>query len=180
MTAQWEAGEAGPLENVLVKSLTSWREQVPRVRFDVESTRLQIVQLSGTGGGNVLDGNPGFQRQISEELQLNAEAIDGQLEFVSGAFGFWEDGTDARTTWVLPPQPGTPGLNQITNAQVDISNWTWALYGQATYDLTDWASLTAGIRYTQDKKGLNFTQTDPRDGASPTRRASRAAASTAS
>jgi len=164
MTAQWDVGDAGWIDDVLVKSLTSWREQVPRVRFDVDSTQTLVVQISGTGGGNVLDGTPGFQRQISEEVQLNATGLDGQIEFVTGAFGFWETATDARTTWVLPPQPGTPGLNQITNGATDISNWTWALYGQATWDVTDWASLTAGLRYTQDKKGLTFVQTDPRDG----------------
>ena len=40
-------------------------------------------------------------------------------------------------------------------------NWTWAPYTQITADVTDWLSLTGGVRYTQDHKGLTIVQTNP-------------------
>jgi iron complex outermembrane receptor protein len=40
-----------------------------------------------------------------------------------------------------------------TESDVSIDNWTWALFGQTTADVTEWLSLTAGLRYSEDKKG---------------------------
>jgi iron complex outermembrane receptor protein len=159
LVASWDVGEVPWLGDISVKSLSSWRQQRPRTRFDVDQTSFQIIQLS-TVGGSILDGSPGFQRQFMEEGQLNGSTLDGRLNYVAGAFGFWEDGDGGdRTTWVLPPGQGNPlFLNQLFFGRTTIDNWTWALYGQATYDILDWLSLTGGIRYTQDKKGLTFEQ----------------------
>lgn len=166
MTAAWDVGEVPVFGDISVKSLTSWREQKPRVRFDVDQTRYDIVQLS-SAGGSIQDGDPGFQRQIMQEGQLNGSTLDGSLNYVGGVFGFWETGFDNRANWVLPPgQPGNPpALDRLTDAPTNIDNWTWAIYGQATYDVLDWMSLTGGLRYTQDKKGLQFMQIDPRTDA---------------
>lgn len=163
MTAAWDVGEVPIFGDISVKSLTSWREQKPRIRFDVDQTRFNVVQLS-SAGGSILDGTPGFQRQIMQEGQLNGAVLDGDLNYVAGAFGFWEKGFDDRATYVLPPGDGGVPLDRLTNAPINISNWTWALYGQATYDVLEWMSVTGGLRYTQDKKGLTFMQFDPRTG----------------
>ncbi|MDG2306730.1 MAG: TonB-dependent receptor [Candidatus Binatia bacterium] len=162
MVADWDVGEVPFMGDISVKSLTSWRQQNPRTRFDVDGTDFIIVQLSNVGGGAPLDGTPGFQRQIMQEGQLNGSALDDRLNYVAGAFGFWEKGNGGdRVTYVLPPGQGNPiALNQQSLQTVSIDNWTWALYGQATYDVLDWLSLTGGIRYTQDKKGLTFESFD--------------------
>ena len=161
LTATWDIGEVPILGDISVKSLTSWREQKPRVRFDVDQTRFNIVQLS-SAGGSIRDGDPGFQRQIMQEGQLNGSNLDGALNYVVGVFGFWEKGFDNRATWVLPPGQGNPlSLDRLTDAPTNTDNWTWALFSQATYDVFDWMSLTGGIRYTQDKKELAFIQFDP-------------------
>ncbi len=166
MVASWDVGDLPWLGDVSVKSLTSWREQRPRTRFDVDGTRFQIVQVSDVGG-SILDGNGTQQRQIMQEGQLNGSTLENRLNYVAGAFGFWETADQTQTTLVLPPGQGNPlALDSLSEARVTIDNWTWALYGQATYDLLDWLSLTAGIRYTQDKKGLTYSAIDPRTGAS--------------
>ena len=36
-----------------------------------------------------------------------------------------------------------------------MNNWNWAFYGQGTFAATDWLSLTGGIRYSEEKKGLS-------------------------
>lgn len=154
--ANWDVGDAGPLENLNVRSLTSWREQRPRYRFDLDNTKFFVAQIS-TAGGSIADGEPGFQRQVSQELQANGQALDGRLSYVGGFFAFWEDGNQNESVFALPDT-----LNQLTQSNISIDNFTWALFGQATADLTDWMSLTGGIRYTEDTKRLDFEQGDPR------------------
>ncbi len=156
--ADWQIGDLGFLEDLSVRGLFSWREQKPRLRTDIDGTRFMAVQNSSTGG-SVLDGIPGRQQQFNPELLLNGTALESRLTYVLGVFGFWETGFDGRTQTLLPNS-----LNRVTLSETDIDNWTWAVFAQATADLTDWASLTAGVRYTEDKKELSFTQTDPRTG----------------
>ncbi|MDG2307557.1 MAG: TonB-dependent receptor [Candidatus Binatia bacterium] len=156
--AEYDIGDVGPLEELSLRGVMSWRQQNPRLRTDIDGTRFMAVQNSSAGGG-VLNGKPGTQQQYNPELLLNGSALDSRLSYVVGAFGFFETGFDGRTQSVLLT-PG--GLNRVTLSETNIDNWTWAVFGQATADITEWASLTGGIRYTQDKKGLTFAQFDPR------------------
>ena len=152
----WDIGDLWEIENLAVKALGSWNEQRPRTRFDVDNTSQQVVYLStagnADGGAPKADGAVGEQQQVSAELQVNGEAIDGKLVFVAGVFAQWENALDDRTTSVGPP------LNRLTRNVSKINNWTWAPYLQATANFTDWLSLTAGIRYTQDNKALKLDQ----------------------
>jgi iron complex outermembrane receptor protein len=166
MVANWDVGEVPWLGDISVKSLTSWREQLPRTREDIDALSFDIVQIANLGG-SILDGKPNDQRQIMQEGQINGRTLDDRLDYVGGVFGFWEDGVLDQTTYVLPPGQGNPvALNTLSEAITTIDNWSWALYGQASYDILDWLSITGGVRYTQDKKGLTFFQFDPRTGVS--------------
>ncbi len=161
-TATWALGDALGLENLEARSITSWREQAVRIRLDLDATRFPAVQISSAGGPSPLDGPPGHQRQISQEVQLNGAALDGDLNFVVGFFALWETGLDSRTV-----ASGLGVLDFVSNQQTNIDNWTWAPYAQATYDLFDWMSLTAGLRYTEDKKGAFVFTTNPTAPADP-------------
>ncbi len=145
-TASWDAGEIGMLDDVVVKTIGSWREQKPRIRLDVDMTRINGIIRSTAGGAPGL-GEPGHQTQFSAETQVNASTWDDRVDFVSGLFGFWEE---ANETVAL----GVGAIDAYVDNTRNIDNWTWALYGQASAKLTEWASLTAGLRYTQDKKGI--------------------------
>lgn len=158
----WDLGDLAVLEDLSLKSLTSWRQQRPRVRLDTDSTEFAIVQVSRTAGG-LLDGGDGFAQQISQEFQMNGSAWEGRINYVGGYFVFWETGTDTSTNYTLPPQDGSIGLNRLATTDTSIDNWTWAIYMQATADLTDYVSVTGGVRYTEDKKGLSLFQFDPRE-----------------
>jgi iron complex outermembrane receptor protein len=154
----WNIGALGFLDDLSLKSISSWREQRPRIREDGDMTEFLVLQLSGVGGSGEFVGKPSFQRQYSTELQVNGVALDEKLNFVSGVYGFWEDATEFQTIISLPMLPAAANSN--TDAEVDIDNWSWALFGQATYDPTDWLSLTAGVRFTQEKKGFKKLQTN--------------------
>lgn len=160
-TITWDTGDLGPLEDVVAKFIGSWRQQKPRLRIDVDMTATPAFVRSNAGGppGN---GTPGSQEQISVEGQVNAAAWDGRIQFVTGAFGFWETADDNMGFVILPGF-----LNLVQDNIRAIDNWTWALFGQATVDLTDWASLTGGVRYTQDKKGLFAETRNPLDPNEP-------------
>ena len=155
-TIAWDVGPIGPLDALELKSITSWRQQRPRGRDDFDMTQFPVIQLASVGGG-VLDGEPGFQQQISQEVQATGSAWDGRLNFVAGYFVLWENGTALWTIWAMGNS-----LDAATTTDVVFDNWTWAPYAQATADLTDWISLTAGLRYTEDKKGINLLFYNPR------------------
>ncbi len=148
-TVAWDAGEVGPLDNVRIKSISAWREQIPRLRSDVDQTWADALWRSSLGGAPE-EGTPGFQQQISTELQLNATAFQERLNFVTGYYVSWENGRDSQVLAVTP-------TNIFVENRREIDNWSWALFGQGTFEATDWLSLTAGVRYTEEKKGLVAT-----------------------
>ncbi|OGS51701.1 MAG: hypothetical protein A3J40_05880 [Erythrobacter sp. RIFCSPHIGHO2_12_FULL_63_10] len=86
--------------------------------------------------------------QISQELQLLYEG--DRLNALLGAYYFKEDlwsRSEADLVGELTFAQGAVPL--ITDSARD--NESYAVFGQATYELTDRLSLTAGLRYTWDK-----------------------------
>ena len=161
-TIRYDIGDAGPLQQLAVKSITSWRRQLNRSRQDHDSTPFSVLQVSQIGG-SALDGAPGESQQIQQELQLDGAAWEDRISYVTGVFFFWETAERHNTTFA----GGVPNAGE-NNSNID--NWTWAIFAQSTVDVTDWMSLTAGLRYTEDKKGarqINFDALNP--GSPPTR-----------
>jgi len=166
-TGTWDIGEAGWFNGLQLKLLSSWREQIPRLREDFDMTQQRVGQYSTAGGSGEFTGEPGFAQQISEELQMTGTALDDELSFVGGVYGFWEDANQNASVRAFPG-PITPGPSQVgditsatTNQITKVSNWSWALFTQLTYDFFEWASLTGGVRYTREKKGLDLNLARP-------------------
>ncbi len=166
-TVHWDAGSLGSLDSFDVRSLTAWREQIPRLREDFDMTAQPVGQASSVGGSGNFVGEDGHARQISQELQATGTALDDTLTFVSGVYGFWEDAGEFQSVRAFPG-PLTPGpspIGDITSATTQkdtiVDNWSWALFTQVTYDVLDWLSLTGGVRYTREKKELSLNLTRP-------------------
>jgi iron complex outermembrane receptor protein len=166
-TITWEGGDLGPVEDLELKSLSSWRKQIPRLREDYDMAEQAVAQASAVGGPGDFVGLPGRAQQISQELQATGAALDGALSFVAGLYGFWENGGEYQSVRAFPG-PLTPGpspLGDLTTATTRkdtvIDNWSWALFTQVGWNITDWMSLTGGIRYTREKKGLALDITRP-------------------
>ena len=159
-TALWDVGPVGPLDDLSLKSITSWREQRSRFRSDADGTGSRLIDLSQTGNGP-LGGLPGSARQISQELQVNGQALAERLVFVGGYFYFTETADSGQTQSI-----NLGSFNRYTRNDLQINNWNWAFYGQGTFAATDWLSLTGGIRYSEEKKGLsaNNRPIDPETG----------------
>ncbi len=165
MTATYDLPDMGWVDGLQIKNLTSWREQRPRRRSDVDNTAVPAVDLESLGGQSwARNGEPGSAQQISTEFQVTGRVAD-RLNFIAGYFVFWENAAEYLSTLVdsplgppLPPPVGQIFLRRTTRRNTFIDNWTWALFTQATYDVFDWMSLTGGLRYTEDKKGLNYDE----------------------
>lgn len=148
-TIAWDLGDVGPLQDLSIKSITSWRKQLPRRRHDFDGTEIPVLAVSNVGGSPI-DGREGFQQQISQEVQVNGRAID-RLDYVLGYFAFWEQAvTHSGTAVTAGP------VRALTDDSDRIDNWNWAIYGQATWDVTEWLGLTGGLRYTEEKKGIEI------------------------
>ncbi len=162
----WDIGQIGGLDNVALKSTSAWREQRPSASLDVDMTEYPVAVSNNFGdGSDPLEGTPSLQRQIQTELQMNATAWEERVNFVAGAFAFWEQASEDNALIILPGTPVEPLGISYNFTTVD--NWDWALFGQGTVNVTDWADFTVGIRYTQEKKGLTRRVEQPRNTVVP-------------
>lgn len=174
---RWDVGDLSFVEDLAVTIRSSWREQYPANRLDGDGGFYPVSFVNNLGDGPFVEmlagsmagetinlgGDTGDQRQIQQELQFNGSAWDGRVNFVAGGFMFWEK---ASTNTGLVAFPGgilgTPPVGLSPSLGVtSTDNWDWAIYAQGTADFTDWLSLTAGLRYTEEKKGLNRVLLQP-------------------
>lgn len=90
---------------------------------------------------------------ISEELQYTAAAFDDRLSLTAGAFYMDED----IFSGVYPRIAAPPVQINLDNYR-DQTTKSYALFGQGTYAFTDSVDLTLGLRYSRDKKDIDFFQ----------------------
>ncbi len=116
-----------------LKSITAYRDLESEFARDGDGSPLQVNATEDV-----------FEyRQWSEELQILGTAMDSRLNYILGLFYFDEKGTNVNTVDF--------GFARF-NSGGDIHNTSVAGFGQATYDLTETLSVTAGIRYTSETK----------------------------
>ena len=154
-TASWDLSDMVSLpglDSFEIKLIPAWREQVPRIIEDVDYTPDRILRMASAGGAPE-NGEPGFQRQFSGDLQFLASFAEGRGNFVFGAFGMREDAETHTTIWVLPDT-----FNYANTDNITIANTDGAFYGQGTWSLLDWANVTAGIRWTEERKKIHKLQ----------------------
>ncbi len=128
-TIDWDLGA------VSVKSITSFRNMEARTGRDQDGTLAVIGQQIDQFDVD----------QFSEELQVSGTAWDGRMDWLLGAYHFEEDGFNIDDVEFAP-------VRIISGAKID--NRSDAVFGQFTYDVTDDLSLTAGFRYTDERKRL--------------------------
>jgi iron complex outermembrane receptor protein len=168
-TIDWNLGA------VDLKSITAYRNSDSAFARDPDGSPIQLVETS----------NRVKQNQFSQELQFNGKLFDEKLDFILGAFYMREAATDNTTVpfgqatfdivndlglgcILLPGLTGAPGPIAVPICpnifRVDnlgdgtrIRNTTVALFGEASYKLTDALSLTAGLRWNRDNKKIDLS-----------------------
>jgi iron complex outermembrane recepter protein len=98
-----------------------------------------------------------------QELQLNAELLNGAVDLVAGGSYFRENSSafnhnlTRRGTSVYPANPGTPpnsdaGLFRVQDNFIQQISDSYGLFLSATWHVTDRLNLTGGLRQAWDKK----------------------------
>lgn len=96
----------------------------------------------------------GYESKVySQELQLSTEFMDGRLQATLGAFAYSEKGNNYDGQNVLNGL--IESVNYYTNKTTSM-----AAYGQLRMKLTDALSMSAGLRYTDEKRRLNVNGYD--------------------
>ncbi|PQA89357.1 TonB-dependent receptor [Hyphococcus luteus] len=150
--AEWSVTDALTLKNIV-----AYRADRTETPIDFDS--LPIVDLDVPA---IYDND-----QFSEEFQAVYEG-----DRLSGVAGFYYLDANAQTIFdvILEetgalPVVGLPGLNAFTNSNVDTS--TWSIFGDFSFDLTDTVSISAGGRYTSDKRTISLERFTYLGGFSP-------------
>ncbi|GAA0386234.1 TonB-dependent receptor [Brevundimonas terrae] len=137
LNANWDLGA------VKLTSITGYRSTDTNVLSDFDSTPLAFMTVH----------RDETHEQFSQELRLSSTA-EGPLNYVVGAYYMtqeYEIGTGQFGLVFGAPDPvtGAPAGSTIyTNQKAD----SWALFGQADYEIIPNLTLTAGGRYSKEEK----------------------------
>lgn len=145
------------LGNVALTSITAYRWWDWDPANDADGTSLPITTKAQQANR---------QRQFSQELRL-ASTGKNTIDWVVGAYYFWQTVrgygasaySSAAANWNLPNANQTianAALNGFeANSYSEPVTKSYALFGQASWNITDALSLTGGLRYThEDKTGV--------------------------
>jgi len=162
-----DLGTYGIVEELVVKSITAWRQQIPRLRDDIDMTSMAVIQRSTTNDGPTWfpdERGRSEQRQITQELQLNNNWIDdawilGHVHSVTGLYLYWDQATHFQEFHSLGNVVLSRGFFQglaPSLQRTGIDNFDVAVYHQSTWDVLDWLSLTGGVRWTRESKDTDL------------------------
>ena len=131
------------------------------LRFDVALDGIDLVSITtftdldntfvtdGDGTSNLFDvvGGDDTVNNVSQEIQILSNN-DSNLQWIVGAYYFSEE-SDLDLISEIPvfgfPAPFSQGFQTVESD-------SWAIFGQATWNISDRWSLTAGGRYSDDEK----------------------------
>lgn len=140
------------LPGVDIVSITGYVETEVLSKLDFDGTSANVLYFDEIQG----------VKDFSQEVQL-LSTDDGPLQWVAGAYYF--DGTakirplnlvqGAAYDATFDEAAATPGGN-ITSITAKGPTQALAAYGQATYALTKTTKLTAGLRYTSERRGYSY------------------------
>lgn len=125
--------DAGPVN---FRSITAYRSSDVRQLLDVDATNLFLRNIVFTEKSNT----------FTQEFQLLSDN-DSALRWILGAFYLNEKGKDE----IQILEPG----RAIVIPETNTTN-AYAVFGQATYEFIERLRLTAGLRYSYEKKDFAF------------------------
>lgn len=121
-------------DGLTFKSITAVREMENISAADSDGSPVNIVQTADINKSD----------QFTQEFRLTGNT--DRWDYTVGLFYMAEDGSvDARTDIFGRPE----------RMMADFENKNWALYGQATYALTERLRLTGGLRYTEEEREMS-------------------------
>lgn len=148
-------------ENVLISNITTFDlgngMQIRNILGYTNIKSSNASEFDGTpfpSDDNGDEGRGGTLKQFSEEIQLQGEAFDGQLTYVTGLYFSDEEDKTRSLSVLFDFSPIAPPVRQINDGKT--TNKTYAGYGQGTLDLSNIVGIeglaaTLGARYSSEK-----------------------------
>jgi iron complex outermembrane receptor protein len=128
---------------VTLKSITGLVDGTDEFAFDVFGGQ---VTPAGFASAYKLYSSS-HELEVSQELQAVGHAFNGKLDYLTGFYFFYEQPHQIEQVNLL----GT----QYLPSREALSTTSYAVFGQATYHVTDALSLTVGLRDTIDHKTVD-------------------------
>ena len=128
-------------------SISSFRDIEQVSAADIDFTGLNLLNFPGVVRKN---------QQLSQELRITSPT-DRMLSWLVGAYYFRKDVTEDSALVINPQVAALAGGNavaQFSPSFSDVANENFAVFGEATFNVMDRLSLTAGVRYNFDDKGI--------------------------
>jgi iron complex outermembrane receptor protein len=136
LTAQWRS------DNLTIKSMTAYRNLESLHGVDPDGSPWVLIDAISKVS----------QDQFTQELQVNGVSSSGRLNWTVGAFYMDETVEEERTVIVFDELYQILGLDLSTLDNPKVDAKSYAAFAQASMDLTDRIGLTAGARYSHEKK----------------------------
>jgi len=137
LTAEWR-----PSDTLTLVSITALRKLTYDSAQDADGTPVWVIN---TEAGDTTE-------TFTQELRAVGDFADSRFEYVAGAFYMDEKIKEAYSHNYLPNAGGL-----FSNVDGTARNKIWAIYGQATYHITDQLDFTGGLRYTHEKRTMTRT-----------------------
>ncbi|MEG3146230.1 TonB-dependent receptor [Sphingomonas sp. RT2P30] len=143
--------------NAELKSITAYRDMKAGFNRDGDNTPFTFRETV----------NDDKQWQFSQELQLTGKAVDDRLSYVLGGYYFKEKASDiARADLALglqPPAALTPPYTPAVFIQNYTDNYSYAFFGQASFEIVPRLNIEVGGRWNKDHKIFISINTRQRD-----------------
>lgn len=130
-------------DDITIKSITAYRDLKVGTGVDFDGSPYRLIEQT-------VDWD---QTQFSQEFQLGGTSLDNKLNWVMGLFYMDFKSSDFRFNnfgGEVVALGGTPDAR--SNSYANARTKSYAVFGQATYALTDQLNLTLGGRYSKDKR----------------------------
>lgn len=128
-------------DNLTLTSITSWRDW----EID-EFNEADGISLSNVNDRNGTESN---STQFSQEFRLNG-SIGEKVDYVGGLYYFDQDLDAFGQVDIQLALPFPPFFNVRTDSDRNVKTESFALFGEATFDVTDRFSLILGGRFTDE------------------------------
>lgn len=135
---------------VTIRSISAWRKDDSASPIDFDALPAVDVDVPAYY----------FNEQLSQEFQVLYD--NGPLK---GMVGFYYLDAKADTAFDVRLFTTVAGLTAYTQADVDTE--TYAIFGDFTFDISDQLSVSAGGRYTWDKRRASILRQNYLGGGSP-------------
>lgn len=130
VAATWERSLGASLR---VKSITAYRDMQYLGNLEFDGAPQVVIHYLESGESD----------QFSQEFQLSGDSIDGSVEWLAGLYFFTENGFNLQDD---------DQFGNLDQRRSEVDTTSTAVFGQGTYELSTNLRLTAGLRYTDEKK----------------------------